>query len=68
MRGGTVLEKGKSWGRYDDSILVRMDKALKERVERLSIEEDIPVSTMARRLIRKALEAEEGKKKKKQPA
>ncbi len=44
-------------GRYDDAILVRMEKALREEIERLSIEEDIPVSSMARRLIRQALAA-----------
>lgn len=50
------MEKGKKYGRYDDAILVRMEKALKEEIERLSVEEDIPVSTMARKLIRQALD------------
>ncbi len=51
------MVKTKGSGRYDDAILVRMEKALREEVERLSLEEDIPVSTMARRLIRQALAA-----------
>lgn len=51
------MNPGKKWGRYDDAILVRMEKALREEIERLSREEDIPVSTMARRLIRQALAA-----------
>jgi hypothetical protein len=63
------MEKGKKWGRYDDSVLVRMEKALKEEIERLSVKEDIPVSTMARKLIREGLDTR-GKKtvKKKKPA
>jgi hypothetical protein len=51
------MAKTKGSGRYDDAILVRMEKALREEIERLSIEEDIPVSSMARRLIRQALAA-----------
>jgi hypothetical protein len=51
------MEKGKKWGRYDDSVLVRMEKPLKEEIERLSVREDIPVSTMARKLIREAIAA-----------
>ncbi len=51
------MVKTKGSGRYDDAILVRMEKALREEVERLSLEEDIPVSSMARRLIRQALAA-----------
>ncbi len=56
------MEPGKKWGRYDDAILVRMEKALRKEIEQLSIKEDIPVSTMARRLLREALKAREGKK------
>ncbi len=52
-----LMKPGKKYGRYDDAILVRMEKALREEIERLSLEEDIPVSTMARRLIRQALAA-----------
>ncbi len=58
------MAKTKGSGRYDDAILVRMEKGLREEIERLSIEEDLPVSTMARRLIRQALvarKAAEGK-------
>jgi hypothetical protein len=51
------MVKTKGSGRYDDAILVRMEKALREKIERLSLEEDIPVSSMARRLIRQALAA-----------
>lgn len=51
------MVKTKGSGRYDDAILVRMEKALREEIERLSLAEDIPVSTMARRLIRQALAA-----------
>lgn len=58
------MEKGKKYGRYDDAILVRMEKALREEIERLAIEEDIPISTMARRLLRQALDSrKKGKKK-----
>lgn len=56
------MEKGKKYGRYDDAILVRMEKTLRKEIERLSVEEDIPVSTMARKLIREGLTAREGKK------
>ena len=56
------MEKGKKYGRYDDAILVRMEKTLRKEIERLSIEEDIPVSTMARKLIREGLIVREGKK------
>jgi len=62
------MEKGKKYGRYDDAILVRMEKALREEIERLSVEEDIPVSTMARRLLRQALDARGTKKPKKKLA
>ena len=51
------MAKVKGSGRYDDAMLVRMEKSLREDIERLSVEEDIPVSTMARRLIREALKA-----------
>lgn len=51
-----AMEKGTKYGRYDAAILVRMEKALRAEVERLSIEEDIPISTMARKLIRQALD------------
>lgn len=57
------MEKGKKRGRYDDSVLVRMEKALKEEIERLSVREDIPVSTMARKLIREGLDARKKKGK-----
>ena len=58
------MEKGKKYGRYDDALLVRMEKALRKEIERASIEEDIPVSTMARRLLRQALDArKKGRKK-----
>ena len=59
------MEKGKKYGRYDDALLVRMEKALRKEIERVSIEEDIPISTMARRLLREALSAREAKRKKK---
>jgi hypothetical protein len=62
------MEKGKKYGRYDDAILVRMEKALRGEIERLSVEEDIPVSTMARRLLRQALDARGAKKPKKKPS
>ncbi len=61
------MVKTKGSGRYDDAILVRMEKALREEIERRSIEEDIPVSTMARRLIRQALAAKNEKEAKPPP-
>jgi hypothetical protein len=61
------MVKTKGSGRYDDAILVRMEKALREEIERRSIEEDIPVSTMARRLIRQALAVEKEKEPKLPP-
>ncbi len=59
------MEKGTKYGRYDDAVLVRMEKALRKEIERLSIEEDIPISTMARKLIRDGLAAREKKGNKK---
>lgn len=61
------MVKTKGSGRYDDAILVRMEKALREEIERRSIEEDIPVSSMARRLIRQALAAKKEKEAKPPP-
>lgn len=61
------MAKTKGSGRYDDAILVRMEKALREEIERLSIEEDVPLSSMARRLMRQALAAKKEKEAKPPP-
>jgi len=44
-------------GRFNDAILIRIEKELREELGRLSLEEDRPVSSMARLLIREALAA-----------
>jgi hypothetical protein len=61
------MVKTKGSGRYDDAILVRMEKALREEIERLSIEEDVPLSSMARRLMRQALAAKKEQEAKPPP-
>ncbi len=57
------MEEGRKRGRYDTHILVRMEMALREELERLAIAEDLPVSTLCRRLLRQAVDARKSSKR-----